>query len=108
MSIKEAVLAGIKEYQEVFKEELTELQSKIIVGSPVDTGHFKNSWQLTTFEPTKLEFRMINPVKYGLALWRYKHSLQGWSPNGGDELVAETEQNIKHRFSLVNKQIFRS
>ena len=87
----------LKEVEEVFKEETQELHRQIIDGSPVDTGRFKTSWQLREFNPRTLKFRLYNPVKYGLKLWRYKGSEQGWSPTGGDILIENYLRRLKER-----------
>ena len=101
MTLEDELNLKLKQAETIFKEEIESLHLKIIDGSPVDKGHFKTSWQILEFEPSEWTFRMINPVKYGVGLWRYGKSKQGWSPRGGDELVMETERRINERTNNI-------
>ena len=101
MTLEDELNLKLKQAETIFKEEIETLHFKIIDGSPVDKGHFKTSWQILEFEPSEWTFRMINPVKYGVGLWRYGKSKQGWSPRGGDELVMETERRINERTNNI-------
>jgi len=97
MDINDEVKRKISKIQDIFREEVSKMHEKIITGSPVDTGRFKTSWQLLEFDPTKLKFHLYNPVEYGLKLWRYKGSNQGWSPSGGDRIIDEFVDNLQAR-----------
>ena len=99
--MEEEFLKMMGKVETIFKEEMGDLHRKVIDGSPVDKGRFKTSWQLLDYDPKKLTFRLYNPVKYGLALWRYEHSSQGWSPAGGDILVHTAEENLVARFGRL-------
>ena len=89
----------LAQIENIFKEEIGNMHREIIDGSPVDSGRFKTSWQILDFDVKNLTFRMYNPSKYGLYLWRYAKSRQGWSPEGGDSIVRNTEENLIRRFN---------
>jgi len=101
MSIESELNEKIEQLEDIFKKEMSELNKQIIMGSPVDKGKFKTSWQLLEFEPSKLSFHMHNPTVYGLGLWRYGKSKQGWSPTGGDELVLKAERRMNEAIRAI-------
>jgi len=101
MNIFDFVNKELEKVEEVFKEETQELHRQIIDGSPVDTGRFKTSWQLREFNPKTLRFRLYNPVKYGMKLWRYNGSTKGWSPVGGDTLVENYIRSMRERIDSL-------
>ena len=101
MDIEFYVNKKLEEVERVFREETQELDTQIIDGSPVDTGRFKTSWQLREFDPRTLRYRRYNPVKYGLKLWRYNGSKQGWSPQGGDILIENYLRRLNERIRAI-------
>ena len=101
MSLQDDWERKLDKIEIIFRDELSQMHEKIIDGSPVDFGRFKDSWQMLEFKPRELKFHLYNPVEYGLKLWRFKHSKQGWSPTGGDAIVRETEQRLAERLRGV-------
>jgi len=91
----------LEKVERIFREESQELHRQVIDGSPVDTGRFKTSWQLRELNPRTLRFRLYNPVQYGMILWRYKGSNQGWSPIGGDILVENYLRRMRERINTL-------
>jgi len=94
MSLEKEFDDKLQQLEEVFKEKISEMHKKIIDGSPVDSGGFKTSWQLLEFDPKKLSYHLHNPKKYGMKLWRFHHSKQGWSPTGGDIIIEEFKKEM--------------
>jgi hypothetical protein len=65
-----------KNYDQVFNDSVSTLYTSIVQMSPVDTGRFKSSWNLTI---NSKEAIISNPVPYGEYL-EFGHSQQ--APNG--------------------------
>ena len=101
MTLEQEFQKQLEQVEQIFKEEISSLHLQIIDGSPVDKGRFKTSWQVLEFDPKELRFHLINPVKYGIGLWRYGKSKQGWAVRGGDELVMEAERKMDERIRNI-------
>jgi hypothetical protein len=104
--IRDTFQATINEYKQSFKNRVQQLDRELIDGSPVDTGRFKSSWVLRWFDPDKFSYSRFNNIEYGMYLWRYKRSKQGWSPIGGDVMVQKHINNLRSDFNRINNKIF--
>ena len=89
-------------------KDVKKITSKVVAfygdvksGSPVDTGEFRDAWELV--KKDKLTWVMQNQQKYASILWNGYNvfngkaygSKQGWGLNGGKEILMKFNEELR-------------
>ncbi len=112
MSYKDSPTEALKkiefQLESIVKNEALKLQSDLISVSPVDTNHFKTSWQPLQ-RVGRWTWRISNTAKYATILASGRHNIGGrmygslqWS-NGLAPMLQKTDRNIKAKSDKVRE-----
>ena len=95
----------VSDSKKVIAEEAIGLKASLVIASPVDTGNFKAGWQMKKIND--LHFQIYNPVSYASILFAGRRTVNGktygslqWF-DGGDGMVAKTDNNITRRLNNI-------